>query len=81
MPQSKRILTNDKFTAGTVFVDHVSDFFVYIFQIDPSIDSAIAAKEGIERNMTQFGVTIKRYHIDNVVFASKGFVSHVEAIT
>ena len=79
MPQSKGILTKDKFTAGTVFVDHSSDHVYTHFQLDQTTDSAIAAKEAFERNMAQVGVTVKRYHTDNGIFASKGFVSHVKA--
>ena len=79
MPKSKGILINDKFTASTVFVDHATDFVYTNFQIDQSIDSTIAAKEAFERNMAQVGVTVKKYHADNGIFALKGFVSHVEA--
>ena len=79
IPQSKGILTTDKFTAGTVFVDHASDYVYTHYQIDQTTDSAIAAKEAFERNMAQVGVTVKRYHADNGIFASKGFVRHVES--
>ena len=60
IPQSRGTLMNDKFTAGTVFVDHASDFVYTHFQTDQSIDAAIAVKEAFERNMAQVGVTVKR---------------------
>ena len=78
IPQSKGIVTNDNFSAGTVFVDYASDYVYTHFQVDQSTESAIAAKEAFERNMAQVGVTVKRYHADNGIFASRGFVSHVE---
>ena len=79
IPQSKKIMMHDKFTAGTAFVGHASDYVYTHFQIDQSTDASITAKEAFERNMAQVSVTVKRYHADNGIFASKGFVLHIEA--
>ena len=69
-------LFGDRWTS--LFVNHASDYVYTHVQVDQSTDSAIAAKEAFERNMAQVGVTVKRYHADNGIFASRGFVSHVE---
>ena len=77
IPQVTGFLTNEKFQAGTVFVDHASDFVFTHFQVDQTTDSAIEAKEAFERRMAQMGVVVRNYHADNGIFASRGFVNHV----
>lgn len=71
IPQVKDILSHDRFQAGTVFVDHASDFVYIHFQVDQTTDSAIAAKVAFERRMAQMGVTVRNYHADNGIFASR----------
>lgn len=79
IPQPRGKLTNVKFSAGTVFIDHASDYVHTHFQVDQSTDAAIAAQEAFERTMVRMGVTVKRYHACNRIFTSKGFVEHVES--
>ena len=78
IPQVTGTLTNDKFQAGTVFVDHASDFVYTHFQVDQTTDSAIEAKEAFERRMAHMGIAIKNYHADTGIFASRGFVEHID---
>ena len=77
IPQVTGTLTNTKFQAGTVFVDHASDFVYTHFQVDQTTDSAIEVKEAYERQMAQMNVVIKNYHADNGIFASRGFADHI----
>lgn len=65
IPQVTGTLTNNKFQARTVLVDHASDFVYTHFQVDQTIDSAIEAKEAFERRMAQMGVVVRNYHADN----------------
>ena len=77
IPQSTGKLMRDKFSAGTVFVDHATDFSYVHLQIDQTTDSAIEAKEKYERKMAEYGVKVQSYHADNGIFRSKGFQEHI----
>ena len=57
-----------KYHAGTVFVDHATEYTYFHNQIDQSAESAIEAKEDFERQMHEHGVTVRSYHADNGIF-------------
>lgn len=78
IPQSTGKLMRDKFSAGTVFVDHATDFGYVHLQIDQTTDSAIEAKEAYERKMAEYDVKVQSYHADNGIFRSKGFQEHIQ---
>ncbi len=64
--QLKRQLTNQRYTATTVFVDRFSHLqYVYLMQ-NLSLDKTIAAKKAFEQFLKQHRVTVCHYHCNNV---------------
>ena len=69
----------DRYTCATVFVDHYSGVdFVYP-QCNTSVAETLKAKLAFKCFAANSGVTIKHYHADNGIFASKAFCKAVEA--
>jgi hypothetical protein len=74
--QTTGILTNLRYKAATVFVDHFSDLsFVYIMK-DLSSAETLAAKQNFESFCSTHGVQVKHYHADNGRFADNAFRQH-----
>jgi len=70
-------LTRQRYKVATVFVDHYSDLdYVHVHETT-SAEEAVQAKEAFENFAADKGVSIKHYHADNGIFASKGFRSAV----
>jgi len=61
------------FTCGTLFVDHASGRIFNYCQFSTDSNATIASKHDLESIAREDGITIKRYHSDNGVFASKAF--------
>jgi transposase InsO family protein len=61
------------YSCGTLFVDHASGKIVNFCQYSTNADETITNKHRLESHARQDGVTIKGYHADNGVFASKAF--------
>eukprot|EP00977_Amphora_coffeiformis_P029403 scaffold40460_cov550-Amphora_coffeaeformis.AAC.1 len=74
--QMAGIPTKQRYTVATVFVDHATDFSYVHFQKSDSAVETVEAKEAFERRASQDGVSIKHYHADNGVFASKLWKLH-----
>ncbi|EJK77403.1 hypothetical protein THAOC_00765, partial [Thalassiosira oceanica] len=83
--QMKGRLTNDRYRAATIFVDHYSKVrYVYLMKNLTSAET-IKAKLAFETWANLHGVTIRHYHCDNGRFADNAFVSactrHNQAVT
>ena len=65
--------TKERITAGCVFFDHVSNHSYTHLQTRVDNDQTIQAKRAYERFVASHGVTLKRFHADNGIFAEKGF--------
>jgi len=61
------------YSCGTLFVDHASGKIVNFCQYSNNADETIRNKHRLESHARQVGVTVKGYHADNGVFASKAF--------
>jgi len=76
--QLKGKLTNKRYRAASVFVDHFSRLrFVHLMQ-DLSLEETVNAKLAFERFAAEHGVTIKHYHCDNGRFADNAFKQSCE---
>jgi hypothetical protein len=73
IPTYRGLPTNDKFHAGTLFIDHASGFLHFTPYISTGSSEAIKAKHSFELLASQYNHVIKSYHTDNGVFASKDF--------
>jgi hypothetical protein len=71
-------LTTNRYTCATVFVDHYTGLdFVYPQESTTALET-IDAKRAFERFAAQHGITVRHYHADNGVFASKAFRKEVQ---
>jgi hypothetical protein len=71
--QLKGRLTNKRYCAATIFVDHFSGYnFVYLMAHLLSEES-VEAKCAFERHASELGVTIQHYHADNDRFYDNDF--------
>ncbi|KAL3827268.1 hypothetical protein ACHAXA_004743 [Cyclostephanos tholiformis] len=76
--QLKGKLTNKRYRAASVFVDHFSRIrFVHLMQ-DLSSEETIKAKLAFEQFAAEHGVKIKHYHCDNGRFADTAFKQSCE---
>jgi hypothetical protein len=76
--QSTGILMKRRHSCATIFVDQASGLdFVYP-QESTSAKNTLAAKQAFERFAKKHNVTIKHYHCDNGIFASKKFRAAVD---
>ena len=64
------------YTGGSIFVDHASGMIFHYPQVDLSATTTIRAKQHLEALAKDVDVSIKAYHSDNGVFASKEFRNH-----
>lgn len=71
--------TRDRIVGACVFFDHVSNHSYTHLQT--SIDNAqtLEAKKGYQRFASSHGVTLKRFHADNGIFAEKVFRDDLDA--
>ena len=76
--QLKGKLTNKRYRAASVFVDHFSRIrFVHLMQ-DLSSEETINAKLAFEQFAAEHGVKIKHYHCDNGRFSDNAFKQSCE---
>lgn len=78
MGQSSGNLTRRRYYVATIFVDHFSDLDYVHLQESTSALETIEAKHAFERFARDRGVTIRHYHCDNGVFASRGFREEIQ---
>jgi hypothetical protein len=71
-------LTTARYKVATIFVDHYSDLDYVHLHESTSATEAIEAKQCFEHFAKDRGVSIKHYHADNGIFASKGFREEVK---
>ena len=76
--QLKGKLTNRRYTAATVFVDHYSRFSYIHLQSSLSSKETLQAKLAFEAYAKKLGVKIQHYHADNGRFADNDFLQDVE---
>jgi hypothetical protein len=65
--------TLEKYHAGTLFVDHASRYLHFMPHISTGSQEAINAKHPFELHAFHNNCSIKCYHTDNGIFASKDF--------
>jgi hypothetical protein len=74
LPNTKgKELKKDKYTGGTIFVDHASGFVFVRNQVSLRAGETVIAKKAFESLANSFGVKVKGYHADNVPFDSVEF--------
>ena len=70
-------LTSDRLWAATFFVDHATSYMYTHLQRGQIIIKSIEAKVCHERMAANFGIIVKKFHIDNGLFSKEGFKSNV----
>ena len=70
--------TKDRITSGCVFFDHVSGHSYTHLQTSVDNEQTIEAKRAYERFANSHGVTLKRFHADNGIFAVKAFRDEID---
>ena len=65
----KGIITKQRYTVATIFVDHATRLGFPYQQKSTTSDETVAAKRDFEAYALTYGVTIKHYHCDNGRFA------------
>jgi hypothetical protein len=71
--QSTGKLMKARYKVATIFVDHASGLDFVHLQETTNAKETVEAKDAFERFAKRHGVTIKHYHADNGIFASKTF--------
>jgi hypothetical protein len=66
-PPAKRL------NGGTIFVDHASGFVWLHHQISLRVGETLQAKRSFEREAQSYGMRIKGYHADNMLFSFPEF--------
>ena len=61
------------YSCGTLFVDHATGKIFNYYQFLNNAGKAVASKNNLEKPAREEGFTIKSFHSDNGVFASKEF--------
>jgi hypothetical protein len=73
VPTYKGTPTTARYHAGTLLIDHASRYLYFAPHISTGSHEAIIAKHKFELLASQFNRSIKCYHTDNGIFASKDF--------
>ncbi len=76
IPTSRGNPTTDRYHAGTLFIDHASRFLHFTPHISTGSKEAISVKHHFEHLSSQYNRSVKCYHTDNGIFASKDFRSN-----
>ena len=69
------------YQGGTIYVDHASGWIFHRPQKTLSVSDTIRGKLILEREASDVGATIRRYHTDNGVFNCSAFKSHCASLT
>ena len=67
----------DKYMGRRIFVDFISSFLYVEHQLGFSGSETIKAKKNFEKSSLGHGVIVDSYNVDNEVFKSNAFVSHI----
>jgi hypothetical protein len=68
----------DQFHGGTIFVDHASGFIFLRNQVSLNAGETLRSKKAFEQFASTVGVSLKKFHADNVPFNSKEFRRNLE---
>ena len=71
---------NERFTGGTLFVDHATSYVFARHQVSLRAGDTVASKHAFERDAHTMGVPIKGYRADNVPFNSREFIHDLEIL-
>ena len=77
IPQMSGFLTFASFWARTVFVNHATSYMYTHLQRGQTLIKYIEAKAAYERMEANLGISAKKFHTDNGIFAEEGFKSDV----
>jgi hypothetical protein len=69
---------HDKYTGGTIFVDHASTRIFIKHQVSLKAGETIQAKRLFEKDASQYGITVKHYHADNGIFDTQQFLEEID---
>ena len=78
IPQTSGFLTNRRYWAATIFVDHATNYGFVHLQEDQTLQSTLQAKLAYENHASTCGVKIRKYHADNGRFADASFREEVQ---
>jgi len=79
LPHTKRKESKkDKYIGGTLFVDHATGHIYLRNQSTLNVGDTLKSKNAFERFAKEYGVAIKNYHTNNVLFGAKDFVADLE---
>jgi hypothetical protein len=80
LPHTKgKELKKDKYTGGTIFVDHTSGFVYAWNQVSLRAGETVMAKQLFETLASMFGVKVQGYMADNVLFNSADFKADLKS--
>ena len=68
----------DKFTGGTIMVDHASGFIHCHLQVSLQVGETLKGKTAFEQYADSFGVKIKHFRADNAPFSAAEFKANIE---
>jgi hypothetical protein len=68
----------DKYIGGTLFVDHATGYIHLGHQVSLQVGETLKVKHAFECVVAEAGVTIKRYHADNALFAAQEFIADLD---
>jgi hypothetical protein len=74
LPHTKgKELEKDRYTGGTIFVDHASGFIFARNQVSLRAGETIVSKKMFKTLAKSYGVSIESYLADNIPFKSREF--------
>ena len=71
--QMSGFLTSDRFRAAIFFVAYATSYMYTQLQRGQTLVESIEAKASYERMAETFDIRVKKFHIDNGIFAEEGF--------
>jgi hypothetical protein len=67
------------YTCGSLFVDHASGKFFNFCQYSTNANKTTKSAQHLESMARQENVQVKKYHLDNGIFATTAFKTHCES--
>ena len=71
-------LQKDKYSGGTIFVEHASSYIFINHQVSLKASETLAGKHKFERELHKFGHKVEKYKADNGVYKSAEFMSDIK---
>ena len=69
--------TSEHYIGGCIFVDHMSSYIHMEHQFGISSSETIKAKKSFESHCLDHGIMIDTYLVDNILFKSNAFITHI----